>query len=55
MLKTLDDLLREETVVKVLGENVVHYFAYSSPTGADGTSGMTFAMGSRRWPPFPRK
>ena len=26
MLKTLDDLLREETVVKVLGENVVHYF-----------------------------
>ena len=26
MLKTLDDLLREEAVVKSLGENVVHYF-----------------------------
>ena len=35
MLKTLDDLLREETVVKVLGENVVHYFRvlFTDPRG----------------------
>lgn len=26
MLKTLDDLLREEAVTQSLGENVVHYF-----------------------------
>jgi hypothetical protein len=26
MLKNFDDLLREEAVVKTLGENVVHYF-----------------------------
>ncbi|MGH9461141.1 MAG: DUF4209 domain-containing protein, partial [Vicinamibacteria bacterium] len=26
MLKTLDDLLREEAIVRSLGENVVHYF-----------------------------
>ena len=26
MLRTLDDLLREEAVLKSLGPNVVHYF-----------------------------